>query len=168
MQDSITAHPYARAVAAALQRAGFLNVKLEEEVAKAQWRTSGRPFIPFDVTYTALAPWPHREYLECKHHGSREANEQEVAKFIQDLRTCGLDTTRGSVVTTNGYTPLAKDYARASGVRLYTFLPRSKTEQGIIERAYERFVTTPRAILNEVKESVTGRTNLPDEFRRMR
>jgi len=167
MRDARTAHPYARSVARALERAGFLDVTLEDEVAKAQWRTNGRAFIPFDVSYLALAPSPHREYLECKHHERRQADERDVAKFIEDLRTCGLDTTNGAVITTCGYTHLAMDYARQANIRLYTYTPTDKRRAGVFERAYETLVERPRAIMTELRESLSGTTRLPGEFMRM-
>ena len=111
---------YARHVARHLEQHGCIAVSLEYEVPKALWRVAGRPFIPFDVSFLSARPLPHREYVECKYHARHLVPEDEVAKFLADLQTCAIPAKHGMIATNTGYAPLARDYARAAGIRLYT------------------------------------------------
>lgn len=146
------AHPYARRVAALLERDGHVDVRLEDRVPKRLWRRAGRAYIPFDISYLAVAPRPHREYIECKERGG-VVSEQDVAKFLADLRTCGIDSRYGMLVTNGSYAPLARDYARYEGLRLYQVNP---------ERSWLH-LPRPAAVIHHVVRAVRG-TPLPREF----
>ncbi len=109
---------YVRRVARLLSEAGFLEVRLEEKVMKARWRVTGRPYVPFDITYYD-ARLPGRRYVESKHKRQGRATGEDVAKFLKDLEICGITTRRGLMVTNNGYEPQSFDYAAAAGLPLY-------------------------------------------------
>ncbi len=116
------AQQYTRSVAQLLQRDGYL-VELERRVRKQLSAPDGRAYIPFDISFLVLTPLPHREYIECKYRERRLVDERDVAKFLADLRVCALPTRHALMATNSEYSPLARDYARAEGLRLYTVTP---------------------------------------------
>jgi hypothetical protein len=161
------AHPYARNIAGMLEQAGFLHVALEHEVAKALVRSQGRAFIPFDISYLSLRPMPHFEFIECKYrHPNKtapEVSEQDVAKFISDLRACGLSYSQGAVVTNTRYRPLAIDYARSVGLRLYIAADtpqRSKGGDALLMQLLNR----PMHALRSAYTQLHGAQALPAGF----
>lgn len=152
----MAAHPYARSVADLLRSEGYV-VELERPVKKRLWRPNGRAHIPFDVSFVALRPRPHREYIECKYRTTHPVEEQEVAKFLADLRVCRLATRYALMATNTDYTPLARDYAAAEGLRLYIVEPREPTLAERVRATLARPARAARAILSRHE-------TLPDLF----
>ncbi len=155
------AHPYARLVATILQRQGFLDVRLEDAVAKRLWRSRGRGYIPFDISYLIFQPLPARHYAECKYRRGQAVGEKGVAKFLADLSLCGIPVSRGAIITNNGYTPLARDYAADAGLALYTLEPRRAWKR-LSWR--EQFLERPRRAWERL---TTGTVLLERPFRRL-
>ncbi len=150
-------HPYAQYIAGLLRRDGFVRVRLEHEVRKRIVRPRGRRSIPFDIAYPVPPLLMISEYVECKYREDKVASERDVSKFIADLDVCGIAREQGLVVTTHGYQPLAIDYARKAGVRLYVvrFAPHDKHHPGFRHRL-SRFID----------QYQTG-VRLPVEFRKI-
>ncbi|RME31207.1 hypothetical protein D6789_03425, partial [Candidatus Woesearchaeota archaeon] len=84
---------------------------------------------------------------------------QDVAKFLADLRTCRLAARYAFMATNNDYTPLAKDYAAAEGLRLYTVQP-TPLRGALFERLSR--IVRPYCLVREI---LSGH-GLPREFKR--
>jgi len=151
---------YADFVAQTLREEGYLRVQREDRVAKALGRVRGRRFIPFDVSFLAVTPVPQTYYVECKYKSVGRATEQDVGKFLADLEICAIGAQQGIVVTNRGYHPLAIDYAKAKGVRLYLLAPRRDERHSLLEELLGR----PRHLLRQLKEQAQGRVELPARF----
>lgn len=157
---------YVQHVVSLLHEHGVLGIELEYRVSKAMWRTVGRSFIPFDISYyvpTRIGdPVPHREYIECKYHARSLVSSEEVGKFIEDLRVCGIPMTRAAVVTNNGYQKLARDYGRRENLRLYVVPLRQITRTSTVASLVRRPIAATRWVLDALNGSV-----LPKQFERI-
>ncbi len=158
-------HWYAQYVAQILKDEGFVDVRLEEKVAKAGFRMKGRWFTPLDVGYLVLAPYPHREYIECKYKESKKAplaTHADVAKFMEDLRLSGIPQRRGIVVTNNGYLKGAIDYARLEGMALYV-VPYGATTG----RRHASLLDRVHFKAQHIVEGFWGKAAFPAQFERV-
>jgi|GEM_PF-2638362 len=157
---------YVRHVVSLLNEHGVLGIELEYRVSKAMWKTVGRSFIPFDISYyvpTRMGnPLPHREYIECKYHAKSRVFPAEVGKFIEDLRVCGIPMSRAAVVTNNGYQKLARDYGRREGLRLYVVPLRRIMRASAIGHLVRRPIAATRWVLDALNGLV-----LPEQFERI-
>lgn len=69
-----------------------------------------------DIEYSRFLT---RVYVECKYKSNGYVNLDEVKCFVQKLRLLRVPAQEGLMVTNQDYTPRAKRYARAFGLKLY-------------------------------------------------
>lgn len=89
------------------------NVKNQVRLRKKH-KFVGREYVTFDISYG----FPFTHLVECKYKSGGVVDSSDIMKFVGDMISVGIPTSRGEFVTNTTYAPQAVDYARRYKIKL--------------------------------------------------